>query len=868
MQNFKQKLSNFIEKMGIRAKLIAIFVIIKIVPLLFLAWIAIEGAYKIADFFEQDSNRLAAGNAKIVKETADSAIADAVVALDKKSQQELETLTQRIAKEVASFLYARNEDLLLLATSVDMNEKNLQSFFSAKTRDVVEHPPYYYDEANKSWKAKTPRTNIEHINATARLKDNEQEFSLYSPADYTKKRTPLYREITFVGLDGVEKIKVGNLSSSLKDISKKENTFVKAEDYFPKLAKLKQNEIYVSDMIGAYVGSKVIGKFTPESAKKAGIEFEPEKYGYAGKENPVGKHFEGIVRFATPVYKNGEKIGYVTFALDQRHIAEFTDTILPLISPYTDIKDASAGNYAFIWDYKGRSIAHPRDYSICGYDPATGKPIPGWISKDLADKFAASGMSDLNEFLAKQPTFEEQSSAKKPNVAQIKEGKVPLDCRYLNFAPQCDGWMQLTENGGYGSFMIKWSGVTKLTTAAAIPYYTGQYGASKRGFGFVTIGANVDEFHSAANDAKKKVQITLEEQAKSVEKLIDESKQKMLGTVASMITNLSITTIILLILIVLIAFWIAKYIVAQIEELVIGADEFAKGNLNYRVKSTSKDEVGQLAHAYNAMADSIKNLVDEQKHINETLEVRVKEEVSKSREKDALMAKQARLAAMGEMIGNIAHQWRQPLNSLGLIMQELNILGKRDLLTNDKVKESATESKKYIDYMSSTIDDFRNFFASDKAAEQFNLAKLTNESIEMIANAISSANLSVTVQGDETLEAYGYPNEFKQALLVILTNAKDAIVLHNSENGSIKIDIFEISETTNGISIKDSGGGISDDIIEKIFDPYFTTKHKAQGAGIGLYMAKNIIEVNMHGKLSAENSENGAIFTIELPKNK
>lgn len=105
-----------------------------------------------------------------------------------------------------------------------------------------------------------------------------------------------------------------------------------------------------------------------------GIEFNPAQSGYAGKENPVGKRFQGLVRFAMPVVNNGQIKGYVTLALDHTHVMEFTDHIIPTEERYTAISDAASGNYAFMWDHKGRNISHPRDYFIVGYDPATGGP--------------------------------------------------------------------------------------------------------------------------------------------------------------------------------------------------------------------------------------------------------------------------------------------------------------------------------------------------------------------------------------------------------------------------------------------------------------------------------------------------------------
>ena len=147
----------------------------------------------------------------------------------------------------------------------------------------------------------------------------------------------------------------------------------------------------------------------------------------------------------------------------------------------------------FYVDKHGRSIAHPREYFISGFDPETGKTGCARISADQA-KAEASGEDDLNRWISKQRHYVDQSRGEKPNVAQINEGRIPLDCRYLDFAPQCHGWDQINRNGGYGSFQIFWSGIWKLTTVATIPYYTGAYGDGRRGFGFVTIGVNIGEY--------------------------------------------------------------------------------------------------------------------------------------------------------------------------------------------------------------------------------------------------------------------------------------------------------------------------------------------------------------------------------------
>ena len=312
-----------------------------------------------------------------------------------------------------------------------------------------------------------------------------------------------------IDLAGREIFKSSDITTDLINVTDRAATFAGAERYFNEISQLRAGEIYVSEVTGAYRSTHLIGPYSKARTDKAGIDFAPQDSAYAGIENPVGKPFEGIIRFVTPVFENGVKTGYLTMALDHRHIMEFTDYVIPennylkhaeqgddlsRFSFSADIKDASKGNYAFMWDHKGRSIAHPREYFIAGFDPATGEHVTPWVSAETAAAYAESGADSLGTWLAGQPGYHAQSRKNKPNPVQIAAGRIPLDCRYLDFAPQCTGWHEINETGGHGSFQIFWSGIWKLTTAATIPYYTGRYGESKRGFGFVTIGANVGEF--------------------------------------------------------------------------------------------------------------------------------------------------------------------------------------------------------------------------------------------------------------------------------------------------------------------------------------------------------------------------------------
>ena len=601
------------KNMSIRIKLIIIFILIKVLPLLLIAYMAYEGVLKLDSYLNNSTKFLFNQSKEIIINTANASIEDSIKNLDKKSQESYEKVSYEIANQVANFLYERDRDILFLS-KLDLTDKVLKNFFDSKNKNIILHGNYYYDEVSNSYKTNEEVDKKEPIQQKANLVDNQKEFNTIEPVEFLKKEIPIYKEVTFFDLNGKEKYKISSINEEKLDVSNKNNTYINSETYFNEISKLKNGEIYVSDVIGEYVGSKIIGTFTKDKATKAGIAFEPQKYGYAGIENPLGKRFEAIVRFVTPVFKNGEKVGYVSMALDHKHIREFTDTINPTsLQVKQNISDATLGNYAFMWDYEGKSISHPRDYSIVGYDKNTGQRVMPWLSSDVADKYYASNQ-DINEFLKNYPLFENQSLTKKPNLKQLKEdGNVGLDCRYLNFAPQCEGWMQITQNGGYGSFVINWSGVWKLTTAASIPYYTGKYGKSKRGFGFVTIGASVDDFHAAANETKRNVSEILKEQTNNMEEVVNDNQVEIEGFIKALINELTMVTFAMIILIITVALLMSGYLSRKIEKILLGTKRFSDNELDYRIKVSSKDEIGQLESSFNEMASKIESLIKEEK---------------------------------------------------------------------------------------------------------------------------------------------------------------------------------------------------------------------------------------------------------------
>ncbi len=590
--------------LGMRAKLILLFVVIKVVPLLLLAALAWHQAWKLGDEMLQRTEAMAKKSNEALSETGKLAIGDAEKALDARATDDIERMSTDAANRVASFLYGRDKDIMLLA-GFEPKEEAYRSFMETKRGAIVRQGSWSLAPDKKNW---VPVNRLpEDAPRVSSNPENDHMFNYRPPDGYALEDRAYYKEITFIDLDGQERIKVTSspdMPAALKNVSDRRNTYVKAESYFNELRKLKPGEIYVSEVIGAYVPTQIIGMYTPERLQKAGKAFTPEESAYAGRENPLGKRFKGIVRWAAPVVRDGKITGYVTMALDHDHIMEFTAHLMPTHERYTEIPDASEGNYAFIWDYKGRNIVHPRHYSIVGYDPETGDPQVPWLEDRIYSEWKASGKS-YPDFIKDVPTFVEQSNHKSAAPALTAQGLVGLDCRYLNFAPQCTGWFDLTEDGGSGSFRIFWSDLWKLNTAAAIPYYTGQYSQSKRGFGFVTIGAGLDHFRRPAVETRKTLDALIATSDEELRNISRDTKDSIDDNLLQTASSLAFATSFMVILVVLIAIWLASAFTRSLTNLIDGIERFRSGERHFRFEAPIKDEIGALADAFDEMADSL-----------------------------------------------------------------------------------------------------------------------------------------------------------------------------------------------------------------------------------------------------------------------
>jgi len=257
----------------------------------------------------------------------------------------------------------------------------------------------------------------------------------------------------------------------------------------------------------------------------------------------------------------------------------------------------------------------------------------------------------------------------------------------------------------------------------------------------------------------------------------------------------------------------------------------------------------------------VRQRTDELELFNQRLQEEIEKAVEKNRKQEKLLMQQAKMAEIGSMLESIAHQWRQPLNILGLSMTRLSLScsigGAKEA---SKVIDIAEAQ---IEYMSQTIDDFRNFFKQDRSQISVNINELVNDVEALLGPLLVRKKIKVIRDIDIHMNVLVYPNELKQVLINLINNAREAIEHHRSTERLIYIR-SKSDERYCTISVEDTGGGIPISIIDKIFDPYFTTKFESQGTGIGLYMAKTIIEKHFLGKLSVYNSDKGACFEIRL----
>lgn len=306
------------------------------------------------------------------------------------------------------------------------------------------------------------------------------------------------------------------------------------------------------------------------------------------------------------------------------------------------------------------------------------------------------------------------------------------------------------------------------------------------------------------------------------------------------------------------------------EETLIRSEERFRSIINQVASQISFE--GEYKEYFESIAknDNIIKENDNQKmifkleKINMKLEKMFNKEMDENKRKEALMIYQSKFVAMGEMIGNIAHQWRQPLSILGLIITNIEDMHKYKDVDEIVLSDLIGKSRKLIDKMSQTIDDFRYFFKPKMDKENFSISDSILSTMELIEENFKFHKIEININNTENLQAYGYLNQYSQVIFNIINNAIDALAECNTKNKKIDIEISS-DGLYNTVKIKDNAGGINELIAKGIFEPYFTTKQKKQGTGLGLYMSKMIIEKNFDGNIKFYNEDGGACFNISIP---
>jgi len=364
---------------------------------------------------------------------------------------------------------------------------------------------------------------------------------------------------------------------------------------------------------------------------------------------------------------------------------------------------------------------------------------------------------------------------------------------------------------------------------------------------------------------------------------------------------------VILIFAIIVGWVVSSNIVNSIHKVQNGLNEFfeylnKKKNKAKKIRFRSNDEFSQMANIINQNVQNIQNNVEENellikdatkvlenikggnlgtrltKDTNnealnelkimmndmiENLEDKIQIEIRQRLEQEQILIQQSKLAAMGEMIGNIAHQWRQPIAEISAILMNMKITYEFNKFTQEYMNIKITEANKLTSYMSQTISDFQNFFNPQGEKELFSIEKACKDAFFIVESSMKYHSIDVQFDIQVNSQVFGYKNEYSQVILNILSNAKDIFIERKIKNPSIKIEI-KTGENYAIVKIEDNAGGIRDEILEKIFEPYFTTRHKTQGTGIGLYMSKNIIERSMNGFINVVNKNQGACFIIKV----
>ncbi len=336
-------------------------------------------------------------------------------------------------------------------------------------------------------------------------------------------------------------------------------------------------------------------------------------------------------------------------------------------------------------------------------------------------------------------------------------------------------------------------------------------------------------------------------------------------------TNLALLLITLLTIAILTLIVFKLLLKRPLELLALSAHEIESGNYT-KEHNIDIVEFESLFNVLNKMKTKISKQFTLLQEHQDNLESKVKYEINKRKEHEQILIQKSRLADMGDMISMIAHQWRQPLSALNTITQNIQLAYKLNKLDEKFLDEQCERSKIIAQNMSTTIDDFGNFFKDNKIKDEFYISDVITNSISLLKDTLKHEGIKIQKDfGEQNTKLLAYKNELAQVIINLLMNSKDAFInkhklTNSNKDAKINISIKENLENTQ-ILLSDNAGGIKENIIKKIFEPYFSTKDKKNATGLGLYMSKMIIEKNMNGSLEVKNIQGGVEFCITLVNN-
>jgi len=804
----------------LQRKVLTVILILTLIPLVMLTVYSIYNLNEIEQYFRQN----------------------AAEALDKQAAKALVLRARTVAADVADFL--------------ENTENNLKTLAMLPT-----------DE----------QTYIEFYNRHKKLLWYEKS------GNEIKEQIPLYKEITFFDLKGNELIRItdGKINNSLRDISDIKNTTYKTENYFSETAKLKKGEIYTSRVTGWH------------SLKK-------------------DKHYEGVIRFATPVFRDGIKTGYCMLSLDHRHLMEYTAHITSTEESFSISPSYENGNYAFIFDDEGWIVAHPKHWDIRGFDK-DGKLVPPYTS----------------------------SSSKK----DIKSGKIPYNLMHAQFIHR--NYPVAARAVFYKQFGVvdvtNVGGSKKIMAYAPILYNTGIY-KDKGIFGGVTIGAQVEQFHKPAIEISDVIK-------KGVKSFVLRSWLFVLITIT---------------VVIFVGYRLSDGITKPLISLTDRTKEMAKGNFPTKVSVESVDEVGQLADSFNIMAreletrsNNLKKTIEKLNHSNEiitnernfktvlfenietgiltidkenrvtsinnpakvildTTDIKINtpmkelfincpemlKEIEQHIEGDldkkwsdyvktvqdgidktfriALLPlskgsiygriitieditervnmrnqveRMRRLASMGRLSAGIAHEIRNPLTGISIMLDDLH----DRLISQPDDRSLIQRSLQEIERLENLVNELLDFaVVKESSLKKINIKSLLEDTLVFINKQCERAGISLKTYYDDVPDVLGDSAKLKQSLLNLLTNAIDAM----EGGGNLTVNLKYVDNNIL-ISISDTGKGIDPEKLQLIFEPFYTDK--GEGAGLGLSITYNIITEH-GGTITVDSTPNkGSKFTINLP---